>query len=318
MPFAIMRAKKLSSMGSVAASLKHCFRERDTPNADDSRTPDNEHRAAQSTDQAMGQLRELLPEKRRKDAVLAVEYVMSASPDWWKTASTEQQAEFFKASQEWLEGKYGAGNVIVASIHRDETSPHLSAFVVPITSDGRLSAKDYIGDRRKMTSDQTTYAKGVAHLGLERGIEGSRARHTSIQQHYAAIQQAERALHVTIQPDDLAAQALRKGIFSTTWEEPEQVADRLTKAVRAAYAPMAAAASSSVYTVRREREATATALRQRNATQELHNAFEGLSAEQVSRVKQVAAELREQNRLKQLRERAEREAKRQQGKGQGR
>ncbi|MES9125717.1 plasmid recombination protein, partial [Cutibacterium acnes] len=79
--YAIMRCKKLSGMGSVAAALQHCYRERETPNADAERTPDNEHRAATSTDAAMGRLRELLPEKRRKDAVLAVEYVMTASPE---------------------------------------------------------------------------------------------------------------------------------------------------------------------------------------------------------------------------------------------
>ena len=36
--YAIMRCKKLSSMGSVASSLKHAYRERETPNADSSRT----------------------------------------------------------------------------------------------------------------------------------------------------------------------------------------------------------------------------------------------------------------------------------------
>ncbi|WP_210408752.1 plasmid recombination protein, partial [Klebsiella pneumoniae] len=79
--YAIMRCKKLAKMGNVAASLKHAFRERDTPNADASRTPDNEHMAATSTDAAMGKLRDRLPEKRRKDAVLCVEYVMTASPE---------------------------------------------------------------------------------------------------------------------------------------------------------------------------------------------------------------------------------------------
>jgi hypothetical protein len=89
MAFAIMRAKKLNSMGSVAASLQHCYRDRDTPNADQARTADNEHHAAQSTDEAMGKLRDLLPDKRRKDAVLAVEYVMTASPEWWLKTSLQ-------------------------------------------------------------------------------------------------------------------------------------------------------------------------------------------------------------------------------------
>ena len=49
--------------------------------------------------------------------------------------------------------------------------PHLSAFVVPLTQDGRLSAKEFIGGRSKMREDQSTYAESVKKLGLERGIE---------------------------------------------------------------------------------------------------------------------------------------------------
>ncbi|MGL5669159.1 MAG: MobV family relaxase, partial [Shewanella sp.] len=140
---AIMRCKKLASMGSVASALQHCYRERETPNAASAKTPQNEHRESKSTDEAMGRIRGLLPEKRRKDAVLAVEYVMTASPEWWQEASKQQQNEFFNRAHNWLVKKYGADRVVTASIHRDETSPHLSAFVVPLTRDGRLSAKDF-------------------------------------------------------------------------------------------------------------------------------------------------------------------------------
>lgn len=172
--YAIMRCKKLGSMGNVAASLKHAFRERDTPNADSGRTPDNEHRAAHSTAEAMGRLRELLPEKRRKDAVLVVEYVMTASPDWWKQASPRDQAAFFDQAQGWLAAKYGADRIITATVHRDETSPHLSAFVVPLTKDGRLSAKEFIGNKAQMQADQTAFAAAVRGLGLERGTRAAK------------------------------------------------------------------------------------------------------------------------------------------------
>lgn len=75
----------------------------------------------------------------------------------------------------------------MATIHRDETSPHLSAFVVPLTKDGRLSAKEFIGNRTQMTADQTSFAEAVRHLGLERGVEGSKARHTSIADYYRRV-----------------------------------------------------------------------------------------------------------------------------------
>jgi hypothetical protein len=185
MAYAIMRCAKKSSMGAVARSLKHCFREAPTPNADPTRTHENKHGCAKSTEEAMGRLRELLPEKRRKDAVVCVEYLMTASPEWWKQASPQQQMEFFKRAAKWLSEKYGQENILVATIHRDETSPHLSAFVVPLTKDKRLSAKEFIGNKIKMSDDQTSFAEKMKDLGLERGIKGSKARHQTIREYYA-------------------------------------------------------------------------------------------------------------------------------------
>ena len=76
--YAIMRCEKIKTFGNAAAALQHCFRERRTPNANHEQTPDNEHQLAQNVDEAMGKLRSLLPEKRRTDAVLMVEYVFSS------------------------------------------------------------------------------------------------------------------------------------------------------------------------------------------------------------------------------------------------
>lgn len=252
MAYAIMRVKKLSSMGNVASSLQHCFRERETHNADASRTPDNEHREASSTSEAMGRLREMLPEKRRKDAVLAVEYVMTASPGWWETASPSQQTEFFDRSMSWLAEKYGADRIVTASIHRDETSPHLSAFVVPLTADGRLSAKEFIGSKVKMSADQTSYAAKVRDLGLERGIEGSRANHERVASFYGAIAKPVPAIEIS--PETVTPRVLSKKWHSTTLESPEMVANRVTKAVSEAYAPVIERARKADLEARRATE----------------------------------------------------------------
>jgi len=103
--YAIMRCAKLKSMASVASSLQHNFRERETLNADAEKTPDNEHLAASSTAEAMEQLRDLLPEKRRKDAVVAVEYLFTTSPEWAESSSEAAQARFFEKSIEWARGQ---------------------------------------------------------------------------------------------------------------------------------------------------------------------------------------------------------------------
>jgi len=267
MSYAIMRAAKLSTMGSVAASLAHCFRERETPNADTSRTHENEHVEAKTKDEAMGRMHALLPEKRRKDAVLAVEYLMTASPEWWKSAGQSQQDEFFARSLTWLKDKYGAQNVFVATVHRDEKSPHLAAFVVPMTVDGRLSAKEFIGNRDKMRSDQTSFAQAVRDLGLERGIEGSKARHQRIQQHYGQLERPPVALP-RLDPDHLEPKVLQKGLFRSTLEGPDMVAERVAKLFDRHYQPAVEQASMTVQETRRAREMaqTARALKEQEKT----------------------------------------------------
>ncbi|EMQ6744775.1 plasmid recombination protein, partial [Salmonella enterica subsp. enterica serovar Infantis] len=210
--------------------------------------------------------------------------------------------------------KYGADRIITATIHRDETSPHLSAFVVPLTQDGRLSAKEFIGNRSKMTADQTSFAKAVEHLGLERGIERSRATHTSIKQHYAAIERAAVG-HVTISPEAVKPQVIKKGIFTRQEETPEAVAERLTAAVTKAYEPMTAKAAESAQNARRNRELQETMVSQRERLKTLQRPFEGLTKEQMTEVLQFAAAKQRENAKEKERRQAQRQLNRQQHRG---
>lgn len=294
MAYAIMRAKKLANMGSVAASMQHCYRERETHNADQERTPDNQHLVAKSTDEAIGKLRALLPEKRRKDAVLAVEYVMTASPDWFAQATPEQEKSFFQRSLQWLADKYGADRIVTASIHRDEATPHLSAFVVPLTQDKRLSAKEFIGSRDKMRADQTTYAACVANLGLERGIEGSKATHQTIQQHYAAVQRGV-VPKATLTPTSVEPRVLRKGLFSSDVETPEAIAERLSKAINDGFAGTIATASTALQERRRAKEMQDTANDLRKQLASIQEPFKGLTKDQMAQVLSVATAFQQEN-----------------------
>ena len=303
MAYAIMRAKKLANMGSVAASMQHCYRERETHNADQERTPDNQHLGAKSTDEAMGKLRALLPEKRRKDAVLAVEYVMTASPDWFAKATPEQEKAFFQRSLQWLADKYGADRIVTASIHRDEATPHLSAFVVPLTQDKRLSAKEFIGSRDKMRADQTSYASCVADLGLERGIEGSKATHQTIQQYYAAVERGVKD-RATISPKAVEPRVLEKAGFMAKTvlgrgdlvESPEMIAERLTKAVNEGFAGTVATASTALQERRRAKELQDTANDLRKRLETFQGPFKGLTKAQVTEVLKVAMTFQLENK----------------------
>ncbi len=309
--YAIMRCKKLTGMGSVASALQHCYRERETPNADAERTPENYCSVSQSADEAMGKLRELLPEKRRKDAVLAVEYVMTASPEWWNEATPRQQAEFFARSEQWLENKYGKDRVVAAVVHRDEATPHLSAFVVPLTQDGRLSAKEFIGGRSKMRDDQSTYAESVKKLGLERGIEGSRATHQTVQHYYESINRGTRS-QVSISPEALEPRVLRKGIFTKDVEDQAAIAKRLSQAVNDGFAGTIAMASQSAQNAKRARDLQKTMDSQQKRLQSVTEPFKGLSREQMTHILTMAQTFQKQNHDREKQRQLEREQERQQ------
>lgn len=309
--YAIMRCKKLTGMGSVASALQHCYRERETPNADADRTPENHCSVSQSADEAMGKLRELLPEKRRKDAVLAVEYVMTASPEWWNEATPRQQAEFFARSEQWLENKYGKDRVVAAVVHRDEATPHLSAFVVPLTQDGRLSAKEFIGRRSKMRDDQSTYAESVKKLGLERGIEGSRATHQTVQHYYESINRGTRS-QVSISPEALEPRVLRKGIFTKDVEDQAAIAKRLSQAVNDGFAGTIAMASQSAQNAKRARDLQKTMDSQQKRLQSVTEPFKGLSREQMTHILTMAQTFQQQNHDREKQRQLEREQERQQ------
>lgn len=230
MNFTIMRCVKLKNFGAVGASLQHCFREKDTPNADQNLTAKNEHFYASSENEAMGKLRSLLPEKIRKNGVIAIEYMITASPEWFASADAEKRSEFFKRSIQWLKDKYGEENIFTASIHNDETTPHLSAFVCPKTKDGRLCAREFIGGTRdKLSKDLDSIAEKMQDLGLMRGIKGSKAKHKDISKFYAELNKTM-DINSGINTEDLKPKKVNKwNPFAK--ESPEQVAQRINRKI---------------------------------------------------------------------------------------
>lgn len=244
MNFAIMRCKKLKTIGSVASALQHNFRERETPNADTTKTHANHHYANINSDKALGYLRANLPEKRRKDAVLTIEYVMTASPEWFKHADQKSQRSFFDSAHSWLIEKYGEKNIIAATIQVDETTPHLSAFVIPLTSDGRLSAKEFIGDRSIMQKDQTSFSSAVALLGLERGIQGRNTHHQRVKRFYGALERPSNCIP-NLTEQELEPQQFKQGFFGklgfhTHQETSQQVISRLNAHLQQSVEPLEA------------------------------------------------------------------------------
>ena len=260
MGYAILRTQKLKSPVAVRRSMKHAFREQDTPNADPERLTENTHIGANSVAEGIAAFNAALPGKYRKDAVLAIEYLVTASPEDMTNKTRAQQDEYFKDALEWLRSKHGVDQVVYAGIHRDEKTPHMYAYVVPVDPDsGRLNAKKWLGGAKALNEMQTDFAHQVGRIhGLQRGIEGSKAQHTTVREFYAAIQ-AEEHKHGNLTAEHLQPAVLEKKILRNVIETPEMVAERLTKIIKTHYAPAIKEAAVAKLERRRAEEMANTA-----------------------------------------------------------
>jgi len=124
----------------------------------------------------------------RKDAVKSITYVLTGSPERMHKLDQSGQLDIWvQTNLDWLIEKHGRKNIVKFALHMDERTPHLHAVVVPLTADGRLSAKEILGDKAKMKQLQTDYANKMRQFGLERGTGGRRASHVDIKDYYKQL-----------------------------------------------------------------------------------------------------------------------------------
>lgn len=123
--------------------------------------------------------------KTRSNSVLALDTIYTASPEFFQGKTNAENDKFFQDCLKFHESRFG--HIISAVIHYDETTPHLHIISVPLTQDGRLSARDVIGNKAKMSKTQDAFFEQVGRgYGLERGIhiDGQEKRqHISAQEH---------------------------------------------------------------------------------------------------------------------------------------
>ncbi len=197
--YCIFRTKKLKTDGNVGGSVSHALRTRETPNADAERTPQNWYNWKGSPEEAqqraMAKYRALLPEKVRKNGVRAVELLMTASPEIMKSKTKKEQVAYLNDCIHWAEDVFGKENIFLKSQQFDETTPHVSMFLVPIDPKGKLNCRHYLGGREKLSALQTDFYERVGKKhGMERGIKGSKAKHQTIRQYYAELNSLDKAI----------------------------------------------------------------------------------------------------------------------------
>lgn len=193
--YAICRIQKIKNWGELGSSSQHTTRERYTPNADYSV---QNIRLIGANNVALETLfrDKIGAQTIRSNAVLGVEMLLSASPQYFRPEDPSQAGgynkelvdEFAVASTNWLLERY-QDKVVRAELHLDEATPHIHAYIVPIDNRNRLNSRAFFNGRQQLSEMQDSFADAVKHLGIERGVKGSKATHTSVKKYYAEVNQ---------------------------------------------------------------------------------------------------------------------------------
>jgi len=214
MGYAVLHLEKTS--GTDSAMSAHIERTINPKNADPERThlnreliefPDGVHNRTQAIQHRLDNAG--LQRKIGKNQVRAIRILLTGSNEDMKRIETEGRlGNWCDDNVEWLRKTYGKENIVSAVLHLDETTPHIHATLVPIVNTerkkkkseaqvkkkyrkknpnaSRLSADDVM-TRAKLKEYQDTYAETMAKYGLQRGIDGSEARHIGTSQYYREL-----------------------------------------------------------------------------------------------------------------------------------
>ena len=120
--------------------------------------------------------------RARKDSVRVVETLITASPEFFQSKKPREVKEFFEYALAFIQSKQSPETIISAVVHVDEKTPHMHLCFVPLTADGRLSAKDIIGNKKKLTQWQDDFWKHMVkkYPDFERGESASETGRTHI------------------------------------------------------------------------------------------------------------------------------------------
>lgn len=222
--YAVLRFKKLRTLGKITKASRH--NTRTAASGIDHTQPPPDRPGVVWLDGKAGarvawqeRAAAVGLEEPRRDAVLAIEIVMSASPAWFAKATPDELDDWTTRSMGYARQVFGAENIIQAVRHDDEKTPHIHVIGIPLERKERaragrprkgregakrtatvswgLNAGAIIGTPEQMRQHQTDYAAVVADLGIRRGRpkRETRAQHkpASVFRYEAAQDRAEAA-----------------------------------------------------------------------------------------------------------------------------
>lgn len=237
MSYGIIRVQKFkrTAVHGIQIHDKREKESRTNPDIDRDRTPNNytlQH-CENLSDEVQKRIQSLnLKRSVRKDAVVMCQALITSDHNFFKDLDTETQSKFFMESFEFLQKKFDKYNILSATIHLDEKTPHMHVNFVPVVN-GKLSAKELLTPDYLRELQTDFYNEIGKRFGLERGEpRAEKVKHLEteiykIETRKEKLKELENSLMGDkgfINAEDVKAQgALLKK------ETPEEIAQRLEK-----------------------------------------------------------------------------------------
>lgn len=206
--YAIIRVEKVKTPGDIRQREAHNLRTKETPNADPERLAmDQEliNLTGQPLEELVNErIKEAIGSRKvRGDQVLCMEVIMTGSPDAFErdargNVPDQRGTQWLAAELQFAKERWGK-NMVSFMLHQDEKTPHIHAFLVPITEKGRLNANELFTPKT-LSELQTDYGIAMKEYGMERGLAGSRASHKGMREMYALQGQTAAQLAPLLEP----------------------------------------------------------------------------------------------------------------------
>lgn len=109
--------------------------------------------------------------RTRSDSVRLVEALVTATPEFFKGKKKAEIRAYFQEALDFIQQHQDPKTIISAAVHMDEANPHMHLSFVPLTEDKRLSAKEIVGNRKKLVQWQDRFWEHMVkkYPDLERG-----------------------------------------------------------------------------------------------------------------------------------------------------
>ena len=113
--------------------------------------------------------------RTRTDSIRVVEVMFTATPEFFNGKKLPEIRRYFEEALRFFEQFQSRETIISAVVHMDEKTPHMHLSFVPLTADGRLSAKEIVGNKKKLTWWQDKFWEHmvIKYPDLERGESAS-------------------------------------------------------------------------------------------------------------------------------------------------